>query len=94
MIDLLSSRPMTKKALAEAARTTTREVELQINAARLEGAPILSDADGYRISHDPQEVRACAERLRSRALTQLATAAALLDTAERLESPLTFWEAA
>lgn len=94
MIDLLSAQPLTKRILAEKAGTTQREVEAFIQDARLKGSPILSDSDGYRLCYDPSELRRCAERLRSRAMTQLSTAAALNDTADRLEAPLVLWDVA
>lgn len=89
MIDLLTSDPQTKKVLAERLHTTTREIELMVNQARLEGAPILSGPDGYWLSRDPQEIRKCAERLRERAITQMGTARALYRAAEKL--PLTLF---
>lgn len=87
ILDLLTSQPQSKKILAEKARTSTREVELAVQAARLEGHAILSNADGYWLSQDPAEIRKCAQRLRSRALTQMNTAAALNRAAD--EMPLT-----
>ena len=95
MIDLLTGSPQSKKALAEKARTTTREVELAIHAARLEGVPIVSSGDGYWLG-TPTEVRACAERLRGRARRQMETADALKATAEAAEAgPLAFrWDTA
>ncbi len=86
--DILTSTPLTKKVLAEKLGTDVRSVELMIQEARLAGWPILSNSDGYWLSRDPQQVKACAERLRSRALTQLETAGALAKAAERLSGPL------
>jgi len=87
--DLLTDTPQTKKVLAEKLGTDSRSVEEMIQAARLEGAAILSSSEGYWVSHDPAEIRKCADRLRSRALTQLETAGALKEAAEKL--PITLW---
>ena len=86
--EVLRDTPLTKKALAEKLGTNTREVELLIQAARLEGAPILSGPDGYWISRDPQEIRKCAERLRERAITQMGTARALYRAADKVPMTL------
>ncbi len=96
MIDaFLTQSPQTKRQLAEKSGFPIREVELLIHAARLEGLPIVSSGDGYWLG-TPAEVRACAERLRERALRQMETAAALKATAEAAEAvPLAFrWDAA
>lgn len=87
MIDCLRYSPLTKKALAEAAGVSTREVEALIQQYRLEGWPILSDSDGYRLSNDPAEVLACSQRLRRRAIHQLLTSRALRRTARRMAAP-------
>src|SRR5688572_14557323 len=93
--DLLRSAPQTKRVLAERAGTTSREVELAINALRLAGWPILSDSDGYRLSQDPQEVLACSQRLRRRAVNQYRTARALRSTARRMTAPqIELWSVA
>ena len=76
---------LTRKQLAERLETNTREVELGILQARLEGAAIVSDSHGYRLSTDPSEVYHCARRLRVRAIHQLLTARALRRTARRME---------
>lgn len=67
-----------------------RDIESAIQQLRLEGQPIITDAHGVHLSHDPAEVRATAMKLRDRALTQMVTAKALDDTADRLEAgPMT-----
>lgn len=86
--DLLTDTPQTKKVLAEKLGTDSRTVEEMIQSARLEGAPILSSSEGYWLSRDPAEIRRCAERLRSRALTQLETAGALKEAADALPMTL------
>lgn len=89
IVDLLTDRPQTKRLLAARAGCSTREVEAFIQEERLDGWPILSNSDGYWLSNDPAEIRKCAERLRSRALTQLQTAASLKEAADKL--PITLW---
>lgn len=79
----------TKKHLSQDLGISQRAVELLIHAARLEGAPIISTSDGYHLSDDPAEIRACARRLRSRAVHQMSTAAALDRAAAVL--PMTLW---
>ena len=94
MIDILTDTPQTKRELAEKSGHSVRDVELLIHAARLEGVPILSDGDGYRLSHDPAEVLACSQRLRRRAIHQLLTSRALRRTARRMAAPqITLWAA-
>jgi biotin operon repressor len=78
----LTETPQTKRELASKMGCTTRDVELHIQAARLEGAPIVSNGDGYWLG-TPQEVADCARRLRRRAITQLLTARALRRAASR-----------
>jgi cell division septum initiation protein DivIVA len=91
----LSTTPITKKALAEKLATSSREVELMIHAARLEGAPICSDDRGYWLG-TAAEVAECARRLRSRYINQALTARALRRAAARMERQLeqeTLWAA-
>lgn len=84
ILPFLTTRPQTKKALAERMGIPQREVESLINAARHEGHPILSDGDGYRITTDPAEVRTMAARLHRRSTHVHETARALEATAERM----------
>lgn len=84
MISLLRYSPLTKRALAEAAGCSTRDVELAIHQARLDGFPVISDSDGYRLSNDPIEVRACADRLMARLVNQAKTVRSLRRTARRM----------
>ena len=84
MISHLRYSPLTKRALAEAAGCSTRDIELAIHQARLDGFPIISDSDGYRLSNDPSEVLACSKRLRARAIHQLLTSRALRRTSRRM----------
>lgn len=85
--DYLSRHPRTKREVARMAGIATRDVEKLVQEARLNGAPIISDDAGYRLSDDPSEVRDCANRLRHRYVTQALTARALKRTATRLEKP-------
>lgn len=81
--------------LSEALRVSRRDIETAIQEMRLRGEPIVTGAEGVRFSLDPTEVRANAMKLRDRALTQMHTAKALDDTADRLEAaPMTLWRAA
>ena len=80
----LTDRPQTKRVLAEKSGYSVRDVELLIHAARLEGVPIVSSADGYWLSANGAEIAVCADRLRRRAINQLLTARALRRTARRL----------
>jgi biotin operon repressor len=90
VIPWLTVTPQTKRQLAEKAGITQREVELLIQQARLEGAPICSNADGYWLG-TAAEVEECARRLRSRYIHQAITARALRRTARRLREPMTLW---
>lgn len=91
ILDVLTARPRTKRVIAEALGCDTRSVESEVQRCRLAGVPILSDSDGYRLARTAQETRACSERLRSRAIRQMETAAALADAAERMESLTMPW---
>jgi biotin operon repressor len=68
MIDLLSTTPQTKKVLAEKLRTTPREVELMVQAARAEGVAIVSGAQGYWLAATPEEAKAWEDAQRRRIL--------------------------
>jgi biotin operon repressor len=83
--DALSTNPRTKAELAERTGWTKRDVELAIQAARLDGAPIASSQDGYWLTLSPQTIRECAERLRHRIRSQYRTWRALRSTARRLD---------
>lgn len=92
----LTTTPQTKAVLAEKSGYSIREVESLIQAARLDGVPIVSDGDGYWLARTPQELRECADRLRHRLVTQYQTVRALRRTARRLEgyAQTQLWEAA
>lgn len=67
-----------------------RMAEETVQSLRLSGHPLVTGPAGVRYSTDPAEVRATAMKLRDRALTQMVTAKALDDTADRMESgPMT-----
>lgn len=84
--DFLTTRPQTKRELAERMGITTRTVEEMVQVERLAGAPILSDADGYRVAMEPDELGAQARRLRIRAAHQFVTARAVRTTARRMKA--------
>lgn len=86
ILPFLTRRPQTKKALAERMGVPTRDVEEAVRVARIAGAPILSDADGYRVALDPDELEAQARRLRIRAAHQFVTARAVRTTAKRMKA--------
>ncbi len=94
LLAALTSQPRTKRDLAESLGTTTRDVELEIRALRLEGQPILSNGDGYSMARDAAELAQCVERLRRRAVEQFLTVRAMRATLRRLEAseaaPLAF----
>ena len=94
ILDVLTTTPTTKKALAEKLGTEQRSVELEIRALRLEGHPILSNGDGYWVARDAAELAQCVKRLRRRAVEQLLTVRAMRATLRRLEAseaaPLAF----
>jgi biotin operon repressor len=89
LLEALTATPQTKRVLAEKLGTSSREVELEVQDARLRGVPIISDSDGYRYAQTPQEARQCAARLRSRAIRQMETAQALDRAADKM--PLSLW---
>ena len=100
VLPFLTRRPQTKRALAERMGIPGREVEALVQQARLDGAPILSDGDGYRLADDPDELEAQARRLRIRAAHQFITARAVRSTARTMKAeqdaalrpPATLWE--
>lgn len=84
--------PMTIERLTQVTPPgiSRRDIEAAIQQLRLEGHPVVTDGHGVHLSKDPAEVRATAMKLRDRALTQMVTAKALDDTADRMESgPMT-----
>lgn len=91
----LTTQPQTKKVLAERSGYNEREVELLINVARLDGVPIVSNGDGYKLAQSPAELRECADRLQRRVVSQYLTLRALRRTARRLEgiAQRTLWAA-
>ena len=99
ILPFLTRQPQTKRELAERMGIPSRDVEEMVRLARLDGAPILSDGDGYRLTDDPEEVATMARRLHRRSNHVHETAEALEQTAERmraraaaaLEPPATLW---
>lgn len=94
ILEALTAQSQNKRVLAEKMGWTTREVEMEIQRYRLEGIPILSDGDGYRMAQSAEEVQHCADRLRRRAANQFITARAMRRAARRMAvreaSPLSF----
>lgn len=86
ILPFLTRRPQTKRELAERMGVTQRTVEELVQLERLSGAPILSDADGYRVALDPDELESQARRLRIRAAHQFVTARAVRTTAKRMKA--------
>ncbi len=62
----------------------TRTVELEVQAARLRGIPIVSDSDGYRFAQNSAEAFECYRWLRSKYLSQARTAFAIKRAAFRM----------
>lgn len=85
--------PVTLRDLAMWTHLPRRDVEAAVQALRLSGQPIVSSAEGIRLSSDPDEVRECATALRRRLTSQAITARAMLRTARRMtdEKALTLW---
>lgn len=86
VLPFLTTRAQTKRELAARMGVPTRTVEEMVQLERLSGAPILSDADGYRVAQDPDELEAQARRLRIRAAHQFVTARAVRTTAKRMKA--------
>jgi predicted DNA-binding transcriptional regulator YafY len=82
----LTTRPQTKRELAERMGVTTRTVEVMVQVERLAGAPIVSDTDGYRVALDSADMRDQYRRMRSRYVHQALTARAVNRTADRMEA--------
>ena len=93
LLDALSLDWQTKARLAErmdlytaSGKPDTRRVELEVIAARLAGAAVISGGDGYRLARNATEVDDCLRRLRTRAIRQLLTARAMRLTRDRLRA--------
>lgn len=86
ILPFLTRRPQTKRELAERMGVTQRSVEELVQVERLAGAPILSDADGYRLAASSDELEAQARRLRIRAAHQFITARAVRQTARKAKA--------
>lgn len=71
--------------LAEVAGVPRREVEQAIQAARLDGIPLVTGDRGVWRTESPAEARQMAERLRYRLVNQYRTVRALRATARRME---------
>ena len=71
-------------SLSESLNVSRREIEAAVQAARLDGIPVVSGSEGLWISDSPEEVARAAESLRKRLVTQYATVRALRATARRM----------
>lgn len=76
---------VTLSAIADAAGVSRREVEQAIQQARLDGIPLITSGRGVWRAETAQEARSMAERLRSRAITQMTTAQALDRAADAMD---------
>ena len=70
--------------LAEALNLPRRVIEESVQAARLDGVPIVSGSEGLWIASTAQEAQQAAQALRRRAITQLVTARALRAAGKRM----------
>jgi len=73
--------------LQERLGVNRRIVERAIESLRENGRPICSDASGIWIADTADEVRACADRLNRRLVTQYRTVRAMRQTAQRMRAP-------
>ena len=82
--------------LAETLNVPRREIEQSVQAARLDGIPVVSGSEGLWIASTPQEALEAAQALRRRAITQLVTARALRAAGKRMAAirQQTLWEEA
>ena len=85
------SAPIKLRELTEACGFSERRTtEAAVQELALAGYPIVTSGDGVRMSGDPAEVRAAADRLDARLVHQYERVRALRATADRMESgPLT-----
>lgn len=74
VLPFLTTRPQTKRELAARMGVPVRVVERMVEAERLEGAPIVSDGDGYRRALHSDEMFDLYRRLRSRYIRQAVNA--------------------
>ena len=83
-------------SLSESLKVSRREIEAAVQAARLNGVPIVSGSEGLWIASTAQEALEAAQALRRRAITQLVTARALRAAGKRMAAvrQRTLWEAA
>jgi hypothetical protein len=79
-------RARTIGELQEQLGTSRRIVERAIEQSRLEGFPVISDGDGVYLAQTAEEVRACADRLNRRLVTQYKTVRAMRRTAQRMRA--------
>jgi hypothetical protein len=70
--------------IAEHAGVSRREVEAAIQAARLDGHPIVSGDRGVHLAQSAQEARSAANALRRRYITQAIVARAMRRAARRM----------
>jgi hypothetical protein len=87
---------VTISRIAELDGCSRREVEVSIQAARLDGCPLITSKDGVWRAETAQEARNMAERLRTRAIHQMETAQALDRAADAMDrvGQETLWDVA
>jgi len=83
-----ADRAVTIGELQESLGVSRRIVERAIEELRSQGRPICSDASGIWIAQTADEVRACADRLNRRLVTQYRTVRAMRRTAQRMRVPV------
>lgn len=81
-------RARTIGELQEQLGTSRRIVERAIEQSRLEGFPVISDGDGVYLAQTSEEVRACADRLNRRLISQYRTVRSMRRTAARMKAPV------
>jgi hypothetical protein len=88
-----ADRPTTLSELAERMGVSRREAEMLVQAARLEGVPVVSNNCGLWLGTDQEALEWC-QRAHDRAIHQLETIKGVRAGVERRAAPLTLWEAA
>jgi hypothetical protein len=85
VLPFLTTRCQTKRELAERMGIPVRLVEILVQGGRVEGEPIVSDGDGYRLAVGAADMLDQYRRMRRRYVTQAVTARAVLRTARRMQ---------
>ena len=89
-------RAVTIGALQEQLGVSRRIVERAIEELRASGRPICTGSEGVWLGQTEAEVRACADALAQRLVTQYRTVRAMRQTAQRMRGvqQLSVWDAA